>query len=132
MSSIVCFLNTNSGAITVIVTMIYTVATILIMVANRRSAEAANKQIITSNEQYNNSKHLQIMPFLQACFSSRKAPEYHLFFRLSGNVKSKERRTVSILLENVGKGPAINLSCIWAYGNSSQHEDLGITVIQEV
>lgn len=131
MKEILCFLNNNSGALTVLVTAIYTVATIAILIANFISARAANKQITTSHKQYMDSRHLQVMPFLQASFSTVEAPKYTLLLKLCDDIKDKTTKRIVLYIENVGKGSAIDLSYTWNYSSIMQQDDLGMAVIKE-
>ena len=131
MKEILCFLNNNSGALTVLVTAIYTVATIAILIANFISARAANKQITTSHKQYRDSRHLQVMPFLQASFSTVEAPKYTLLLKLCDDIKDKTTKRIVLYIENVGKGSAIDLSYTWNYSSIMQQDDLGMAVIKE-
>lgn len=131
MKEILCFLNNNSGALTVLVTAIYTVATIAILIANSISARAANKQITTSHKQYRDSRHLQVMPFLQASFSTVEAPKYTLLLKLCDDIKDKTTKRIVLYIENVGKGSAIDLSYTWNYSSIMQQDDLGMAVIKE-
>lgn len=128
MKEIICFLNRNSGALSVIVTTVYTIATIAILIANFRSAKAANQQISVSHEQYRDSRHLQIMPFLQIGFSSVRAPEYLIVFSLSNNTKTTKR--LEVYMENVGNGAAINISYSWKYGSINEQRDMRMAVIK--
>lgn len=131
MKEILCFLNNNSGALTVLVTAIYTIATIAILIANFISARAANKQITTSHKQYRDSRHLQVMPFLQASFSTVEAPKYTLLLKLCDDIKDKTTKRTVLYIENVGKGSAIDLSYTWNYSSIMQQDDLGMAVIKE-
>ena len=60
MKEILCFLNSYSGAFTVIVTAIYTLATIAILRANGKSAKAAKEQVAEMQRQYNEINRARI------------------------------------------------------------------------
>ena len=60
MGKIICFLNTYSGALTVIVTAIYTFATVAILRANGKSAEAAKEQVAEMRRQYDENNRARI------------------------------------------------------------------------
>ena len=78
MGCIMAYLNENSNALMVIITFVYVLATIAICAANIISANATRNQIAVSQmqiaeekKQYEESKHLQIMPFFQVSFSDK-------------------------------------------------------------
>jgi len=62
------FLNDNSQGLMVLITSIYVIATINISNANIKSAEATREQITESKRQFEESKRLQVMPYLQLSF----------------------------------------------------------------
>ncbi len=62
------FLNGNGQALMVLITAIYVIATINISNANIKSAEATKEQIKQSKSQFEESKRLQVMPYLQISF----------------------------------------------------------------
>ena len=62
---IIEFLESYSGAFTVIVTVIYVIATIFIYSANKKAANASRDQIAESQRQFDENRRLGIMPYLQ-------------------------------------------------------------------
>ena len=54
------WMNENSGALLVIVTLVYVIATIFICVSNRKSAKASRDQIIVSQKQQIQNTGLQL------------------------------------------------------------------------
>ena len=87
MENIINFLNVNNGALMVIITAVYVVATIQICRANIKSAKASNAQVAAAKEQtdavkaqldeskreYEETKRLQMMPYFEIiCGSARK------------------------------------------------------------
>ena len=76
---IIEFLESYSGALTVIVTVVYVIATIFICVANIKSAKASHDQIAESQKQFEETKRLECMPFLQMEIShDGVTPEFDL------------------------------------------------------
>ena len=69
MEEILNFLQTYSGAFTFIITVVYVIATIFIMWANIRAANASRKQIDESQKQFDTTSRLQCMPFLKLEFA---------------------------------------------------------------
>ena len=52
LKDIVTFLNNNEGALMVIITLIYVIATIRICRANIKAADAAREQLVESKQQF--------------------------------------------------------------------------------
>lgn len=121
-------MNNNSGALTVVVTAIYTITTIAILKANSRAAKAANDQISVSNNQYETTKRLQVLPIFKASLKNRwdSCCEYTL--PLTGNQSITTTAIVSLF--NIGNGPAVNLSYKWKYSDASSGQPFGISFIK--
>lgn len=60
MEKLICFLNTNSGALSVLITAVYTIATIAILWANGKSARAAASQLEEMKRQFYESNRAKI------------------------------------------------------------------------
>ena len=71
------------------------------------------------------------MPFIRAYFSRDKAPNYPVFLPLSIEVESKEASGNSIQIENIGKGPAIDITYTWKYGAVEEKGTIGVAGIKE-
>lgn len=109
---IIAFLNQNNGAIMVIITAIYVIATILICVYNRKSAEASKKQISESQHQFKENQRLQVMPYLQ--FKIEKLPNVEhqspcIYLDLYSNKDKILESTSYISIKNIGVGIAHHL-----------------------
>ena len=125
------FLNDNSEALMVLITTIYVIATIQISNANIDSAKATQKQITESNRQFTESKHLQIMPFVQASFSHAKRYYYDIELPCSNEDLETEKDSTIITIENVGKGSANNITYTWLYNGIQAGGDFGMVGIRE-
>lgn len=64
MKGIIEFLNSNNGALMVIITIVYVVATVLICIFNYKSSKAANKQLEESKRQFSETVRLNHLPVL--------------------------------------------------------------------
>ena len=62
---IIDWLNKNSGAMTFLITVVYVVATIAICQANIKSAKATREQLEVSKTQFEETKRLEFLPYLQ-------------------------------------------------------------------
>lgn len=123
MEEILNFLQTYSGAFTFIITVVYVIATIFIMWANIRAANASRKQIDESQKQFDTTSRLQCMPFLQLEFAHRDCKmDYQLEISLRKgegcyflNNKAK--------IKNVGNGTATNIIYTWENESLPQKSD---------
>ncbi|MBQ6481171.1 MAG: hypothetical protein IJI45_08650 [Anaerolineaceae bacterium] len=125
------FLNENSQALMVLITFVYVIATIKISNANIESAKATRDQIIESNKQYENSKHLQILPcFIVSC-SRMKRYDYEI--NLPCSLASNYTKTDSTVLkiENIGKGTARDITYEWIYESIKTEGRIGMVGILE-
>ena len=115
----------------VIITAVYVIATIAICVANFKSAKATRDQISESNRQFTESKHLQIMPFIQASFPRVKRHYYDIELPCSDENPETEIENTVISIENVGKGTANNITYTWEYGKIHVDGEFGLVGIRE-
>ena len=134
MQSIISFLNANEGALMVVITTVYVIATIAICWANIKSAKASKDQVKAAKEQtdaakaqleemqreHNESKRLEIMPFLDVDFGnyipSGQRAEFEMpallsLERLSSNYSANYAKNVSV--KNIGLGIAHNIKTTW-------------------
>lgn len=137
MECIMAYLNANSNALMVIITVVYVLATIAICAANIISANATRNQIAVSHMQiaedkkrYEESKHLQVMPFFQVSFSSKPQTGFPVILPFSSKVENKEGCGEDLYLDNIGNGPAIDLFYKWEYNDVIIHERLGAASIK--
>lgn len=83
---VICWLNSNSGFIMAILTLVYVIATILICVFNGKSAKATKEQTLETIKQFKNSNRPHIIP----CFTMIEGAMFCLSFRNIGNGCAKD------------------------------------------
>lgn len=125
------YLKENNESITIIITTIYVIATIKISNANIESAEATRAQLAKSIEQYDDSKHLQIIPFLQASISKQMEYAYCIELLCDQEKREIKEDNITICIENIGKGSANNITYTWEYEKVNAEGKLGMVGIPE-
>lgn len=93
----------------VVITVVYVIATIVIMCANLRTNKYAKKQMMEGQKQYNNQQRLSIRPYLNAYIAREKEhldgnKHYQVEVDVNQEGKSKNYREMSI--RNIGNGTA--------------------------
>lgn len=139
MHSIISVLNANEGALMVIITAVYVIATIFICMANIKSARASKDQVNAAKEQtdaskaqleemqreHNESKRLEIMPFLDVDFydidfydynptnqkTELEMPVLLSLEYLSSNHSANYVKNIAV--KNIGLGIAHNIKTTW-------------------
>ena len=100
------------------ITGIYVIATIFICVFNAKSARATYQQLAESKCQFEESKRLETMPFLQLEIPTEiKSPQFEIELDLC------ERDTADTIykivkLKNLGNGSATNIVYTWKRNNT--------------
>ena len=113
--------------IMVVITAIYVVATIVICVFNYKTAKAANLQIQESKRQFDETRRLQIMPYLQVTITPKKDGEIwnplpEAWFIISDSDKDNTVRSdYYISFENIGLGMLHHTKILW--NSKSKHND---------
>ena len=151
MENIINFLNVNNGALMVIITAVYVVATIQICRANIKSAKASNAQVAAAKEQtdavkaqldeskreYEETKRLEHMPYMQVSFGEWKtSDERGSYFpnmwlninRTADNHASSS--DMSIDVTNIGLGLAVNIKCKWISAGIEQDQHLSASLLK--
>lgn len=102
------------------ITFIYVAATIAIWVANKKSAEATREQLDESKRQFEESKRLETMPFLQLEIPMEQTPSlFEIEFDLcDGEATDVIYKTVK--LKNLGNGTATNIIYSWKSKRTSK------------
>ena len=132
----IAFLNNYDGALMVVITFIYVVATILICIFNGRSAKSTREQVSESKRQFDETRRLQVMPYLQVevaqCESTEEGepPSSYTYFVISDSDESNELTSYKrITLKNVGLGILHHTKITW---NSLSKENDGYPVVDVV
>ena len=116
----------------VIITAIYVIATIAIWIANNKSAKLTEEQLEETKLQFEETKRLECMPFLQIELC---APETASFVSdIPLYTEAPETETMEIVkLRNLGNGTAINLIYSWECKavNKSEIDCMPICAIQK-
>ena len=113
--------------IMVVITAIYVVATIAICVFNYKTAKVANLQIQESKRQFDETRRLQIMPYLQVTITPKKdgetwGPVPETWFIISDSDKDNTVRSdYYISFENIGLGMLHHTKILW--NSISKHND---------
>ena len=113
--------------IMVAITAIYVIATIVICVFNYKTAKAANLQIQESKRQFDETRRLQIMPYLQVTINTKKDgeiwnPVSEAWFIISDSDKDNTVRSdYYITFENIGLGMLHHTKILW--NSKSKHND---------
>lgn len=96
------------------ITLVYVVATIVICIFNGRSAKATQQQVIESQRQFEETKRLEFMPFIQfEVGDGRCDADYKLGLKLD---EIKDTMTIYGLVlrfKNIGAGSAIDIKYSW-------------------
>ena len=100
------------------ITSIYVIATIAICIFNGKSAKATKEQVEESRLQFEESKRLELMPFLQIEIPTQiETPGFVIELPCS---EADERQNIYsiVRLKNVGNGTATNIVYTWKQNNS--------------
>ena len=106
------FLNDNGQTLMVLITAIYVIATINISNANIKSAEATNDQIKESARQFEETRRLQVIPYLQLGFTENKVNDVVpcTFLEMRNEKCDSTTFQAFFSLKNIGLGIAHNTS----------------------
>lgn len=124
------YLKSHNEALMVLITAVYLFATIRISYANIESAKATREQLTTSNENYEDSRHLQVLPFFKAGLLQNSSGCFQFFFPLCPS-KNSTVAPSEIVLTNIGRGSALDLKYDWKYAGHVTSESIGISFIKE-
>ena len=151
MENIINFLNVNNGALMVIITAVYVVATIRICRANIKSAKASNAQVAAAKEQtdavkaqldeskreHEETKRLEHMPYMQVSFGKWKTSDErgsYLHNMMLDINRSDDNRFasagMSIDVTNIGLGLAVNIKCKWISAGIEQEQHLSASPLK--
>lgn len=114
----VAFLNVNEGALMIIITFVYVVATIMICIFNGYSAKATREQVSESQRQFEETKRLEYRPYFDI-EPVDNSFEYNIYdsdiILHLGSVHPNEcvMQSEWFRIKNIGAGSAISLSYRW-------------------
>lgn len=120
------------------ITLVYVVATIAIWFANHKSARATEKQLEESKRQFDETKRLEHMPYMQVSFgewiTSDERGSYLPNMWLDINRTADNHASssgMSIDVTNIGLGLAVNLKCQWVSGEITQEQHLSANLLKQ-
>lgn len=120
------------------ITLVYVIATIAIWFANHKSARATEKQLIESKRQFDETKRLEHMPYMQVSFgewiTSDERGSYLPNMWLDINRTADNHASssgMSIDVTNIGLGLAVNLKCQWVSGDIKQEQHLSASLLKQ-
>lgn len=118
LESIVTCLNCNEGALMVVITFVYVIATCFICWANIKSAAATKEQVAEMKRQYEEDKQQKYMPYLQV--KSIQKPEQVDACELCelnspGYGLQILKTSVFFQIENIGSSIAKNIEYRWEH-----------------
>ncbi len=119
------------------ITLVYVIATIAIWFANHKSARATEKQLIESKRQFDETKRLEHMPYMQVSFGKWKTrdergsylPNMMLDINCSGDNRFASSGK-SIDVTNIGLGLAVNIKCKWISSGIEQEQHLSASLLK--
>lgn len=114
---IVAYLNNNEGALMVIITFVYVVATCFICGANMRSAKASKAQLEEMKNEHDETIRYGIMPFLQIEEISEVEHDFYLELPLVDKTQADWEMGSVVRVKNIGNGAATNLTYTWESEN---------------
>lgn len=102
------------------ITLIYVIATFIICIYNKKTEKATHQQIDESKRQFEESKRLETMPFLQLEIPAiNETPVFEIEIDLCEG-KTKNTLYKNVRLKNLGNGSASNIIYEWKGINSRE------------
>lgn len=118
-----CFIEWLQEWGMLVVTAIYAGFTIGIFLSNRRANGLLKKQLSDSKNQHEEDRHLEILPYFKVECTAVPAythPNFDIkIFYPKEDRSSNDKSGFKITLENIGRGPAIDIQYLWALKNES-------------
>ncbi len=115
----------------VIITAIYVVATIFICIYNGRSAKATQDQLKESRQQYEETKRLEMMPYIQFDRVNQHSSDIELNLVLCDNEINGPNFITIFQVKNIGNGTARNITYYWNnFTNRYNRGDFPINALQ--
>lgn len=95
------------------ITFVYVIATIAICVFNGKAAKATKEQVEESKKQFEESKRLELMPFLQVEIPTEsETPGFVIELPCTESDETQNIYTI-VRVKNVGNGSATNITYSW-------------------
>lgn len=120
------------------ITLVYVIATIAIWFANHKSARATEKQLIESKRQFDETKRLEHMPYMQVSFGElitngeRGSYLPNMWLNINRTADNHASSSgMSIDVTNIGLGLAVNLKCQWVSGDIKQEQHLSASLLKQ-
>lgn len=120
------------------ITLVYVIATIAIWFANHKSARATEKQLIESKRQFDETKRLEHMPYMQVSFGEwitngeRGSYPPNMWLNINRTADNHASSSgMSIDVTNIGLGLAVNLKCQWVSGDIKQEQHLSASLLKQ-
>lgn len=119
------------------ITLVYVIATIAIWFANHKSARATEKQLIESKRQFDETKRLEHMPYMQVSFGEwitngeRRSYLPNMWLninRTADNHASSSGKSIDVT--NNGLGLAVNIKCKWISAGIEQEQHLSASLLK--
>ena len=111
------------------ITGIYVIATIFICIFNGKSAKATREQVAESHRQFEETKRLQVMPFLQISVhdsmvnANEDLLSSTMLVVLNRNEPNEYKKCdYTICIKNIGLGIAHHISCDYYSSNQSTND----------
>ena len=117
LKNIVVLLNNNDGALMVIITFVYVVATCFICGANMRSAKASKAQLEEMKNEHEETIRYGIMPFLQMEGIYEYEHDFCLELPLVDKTQANWKMEGNVRVKYIGNGAATNLTYTWKSEN---------------
>ena len=95
------------------ITAVYVVATVLILLANRKAVKAAKEQLEESKREFEETRRLGLMPYICISETNTKLTDYDCNFDLVDHIKREATESVRINIENIGLGTAKDIACLY-------------------
>lgn len=120
------------------ITLVYVIATIAIWFANHKSARATEKQLIESKRQFDETKRLEHMPYMQVSFGKwitngeRGSYLPNMWLNINRTADNHASSSgMSIDITNIGLGLAVKLKCQWVSGDIKQEQHLSASLLKQ-
>ena len=112
------------------ITAVYVAATIIISLANMKSAKATREQLTESKRQYDDKKRLEVMPYIQVENNGGSLSDYRLSLDLKQGPLFFTKCVLGISMKNVGFGAAKAITYSYYSDNCSRNIENGPFVFQ--